>query len=141
MARSLVSLITWIRDISLPSSNIPLVVSLTKMTLIIDPLPIRISKDIFVITKDNKGRRLAAILVLLLHLAVVLKWVFDQWFAPVNRTAPIWKFVYIYYCMTLFSAVVVFIAHITLQNGETVSLLNTALQLERDSKSNGEYYK
>ncbi|OXA54613.1 hypothetical protein Fcan01_11137 [Folsomia candida] len=68
---------------------------------------------------------------------VVLKWLLDQWLEPVNHSIPIWKFVLMYYCLTLFSATVAFTVHFTWLKGETIFLLNSALQVERNVKSKG----
>ncbi|OXA49501.1 hypothetical protein Fcan01_15713 [Folsomia candida] len=136
IARSLASSVTWIRDKSLPSSNIPLVVSLTKMTLIVDQFPVTIHKGTFVLTGANKCQRILATSVIC-HLLVVLKWVLDPWFSRVNRSSPVWKLVFMYYFATLFGAIVIFIAHITLLKEETVYLLNSAMQVERASQAKG----
>lgn len=138
IARSLASSVTWIRDKSLPSSNIPLVVSLTKMTLIVDQFPVTIHKGTFVLTGANKCQRILATSVIC-HLLVVLKWVLDPWFSRVNRSSPVWKLVFMYYFATLFGAIVIFIAHITLLKEETVYLLNSAMQVERASQAKGEF--
>lgn len=139
MAGTSVSLFIRIRDVSLPSSNIPLVVSLTKTTLIVDQFPFRIHEGSFVHTNANKFRRLLAFSVILLHLAVVVKWVLDQWLNHVDE--PIWKFVLMYYYVTLACAVIGFTAHLTWLKSETVSLLNSAIQVERDSRGKGEFCK
>lgn len=141
MTRILASSVTWIRDfISLPYSNIPIVVNFTKMTLFIDQLPFRMHKQRFVLTNANKRRGILAVLILLLHLGIILKWVLDQWLNPVNHSRTIWKFVLMYYCVTVFCTIMVFIAQLTLLKEETISLLNLALQIERDSSAKGEFF-
>lgn len=139
MTRTLKSFFTWIRDIFLPSSNIPLISSLAKMTLRIQQFPFTITKGTFVLTNLNQCWRILSTFIILLHIAVVLKWLLDQWLEPVNHSIPIWKFVLMYYCLTLFSATVAFTVHFTWLKGETIFLLNSALQVERNVKSKGEF--
>lgn len=139
IARTFQSTVKWISNVCLPSSNIPLVVGLTKMSLIIDQLPFTLIKGTFVVTGKNQCRRISAVVVILFHLAVVLKWVLDNWLDTGEHSSPIWKFVLMYHCVSLFSSIMAFIVHITKLKGETIWLLNAALQIERDCRAEGEF--
>ncbi|OXA54308.1 hypothetical protein Fcan01_11276, partial [Folsomia candida] len=130
-------IVTWTRDLLLPSSNIPLVLNLSKMTIFLNQLPIKLNRGKFVLPNLTKCQRLVAILTILLHLVVVLKWVLDQWLYPTRPPSPTWKFVLMYYFITLFAAIAAFIVHVNFLKEETVFLLNSALQIEQDSNMKG----
>ncbi|OXA54299.1 hypothetical protein Fcan01_11279 [Folsomia candida] len=129
----------WTRHLPLPSSNIPLVLNLSKMAIFLHQLPFQLIKGKFMITNSTKYHRLTAILAIVLHLLVVLKWVLDQWLYPPRPAPPIWKYVLMYYFITLFAAIAAFIVHVTVLKKETIFLLNSALQIEQNSKSKGNY--
>lgn len=97
-----------------------------------------IKKDQFVITNSKTCRLIVSNLIILLHLGVALKWVLEQWLNPVNPYPPIWKFVFIYYCITLFTACVLFVIHFSLLKKETISLLNSGIHVEQTVNSKGE---
>lgn len=129
--------VTWMKKLFLPSSNIPLVLSLSKRTIFLNQLPFKLNRGKFVITNATKSQRLCAISGILFHLVVVHKWILDQWLNTTSTTPPIWKFVLMYYMITLLAAISAFIVHVTLLKEETVFLLNSALQIEQDTKLNG----
>lgn len=62
----------------------------------------------------------------------------EQWFSSVNPSPPIWKFVFIYYCITLFTACVLFVTHFSLLRKETIRLLNSGIQVEQTVNLKGE---
>lgn len=100
-------------------------------------LPLKISKKQFVITNSPKG--LASTVVIVLHLAVVLKWFLAQWLNVTSPPSPTWNFVLMYYYLTLFSAVLVIIVHFKLVKEELVLLLNSALRVDQDYNEKGEF--
>ncbi|OXA54994.1 hypothetical protein Fcan01_11268 [Folsomia candida] len=125
------------RILPLLSSNIPLVLSLSKVSIFLNQFPFTLKKGKFIIRTSTKCQRLTAILAILLHFVVALKWVLDQWLYPKSPASPIWKYVLMYYCIILLEAIGAFIVHISLLKEETVFLLNSALQVEQDSKMKG----
>ncbi|OXA49633.1 hypothetical protein Fcan01_15554 [Folsomia candida] len=62
----------------------------------------------------------------------------EQWFSSVNPSPPIWKFVFIYYCITLFTACVLFVTHFSLLRKETIRLLNSGIQVEQTVNLKGQ---
>lgn len=129
----------WLRDWYAPSSYIPLVVRLAKWSLLLNQFPFTIHGKNFVIVTSRKFQRVSAILVLLLHLFVSLTWVIDQSRYPSNPPAPTWKFVLMYYCITVYASLVIFIITCSVRKEETVLLLNSAVQVEQNFISKGEY--
>ncbi|OXA54307.1 hypothetical protein Fcan01_11277 [Folsomia candida] len=119
------------------SSNIPLVLRLSKRSIFLNQFPFTLKRGKFIITTSTKCQRLTAILAILLHFVVALKWVLDQWLYPKSPASPIWKYVLMYYCIIFFGAIGAFVVHISLLKEETVFLLNSALQVEQDSKMRG----
>lgn len=91
----------------------------------------------FVITNTKKYHHVAPQVVTLFHLAVVVKWIIEQWLHPTNPAAAVWQFVHIYYCITLFVAGILFHAQFAILKEETVQLLNSGLQVEYGFNSGG----
>lgn len=126
------SILTWLRDVFLPSSNISSVLNTSKVLFHPHHLPFRINKEQFVTTNSRKWAQVTPPLAILLHLAVTVKWILDQWLKPENPAFPIWKIVVMYYCATAFSAMLVFLAQLTFLKEEAVQLLNSTIQVEKD---------
>lgn len=129
-------IVSYVTSISLPSSNIPLVLSLSKLALFINQFPFTLTctREKFVLTNSKKYQRLWSTLGVLLHWSVALKWVLNQWIYPSNPPSPIWKFVLMYYFIILLAADVAFVIHLSLLKDETIFLLNSSIQLEQAFK-------
>lgn len=134
-------LITWLRSVAYPTTNIPTLICASKIVFIFKQFPLAINKDKFVVTNSNKYQSIVSTVVVLLHLGVVLNWLLEQLFSPVNPSPPIWKFVFSYYCITLFGACVLFLTQFTLLRVETIRLLNSGIHIEQTINSKGEYEK
>lgn len=137
MTHTATKLLVWVRDVCLPWSNIPFVIILSKIIVLLpNGLPFGIYKNTFM-TEPNKRLRITSNLIILLHLAPPLKWIFDQWLYPGSPASPTWQFVLIWYGIILFAVILVFTAHFTLLKGETIFLLNSSLQIEQDFNTKG----
>lgn len=135
-------LFTSLRDVLIPGSNVTPVLTLSKVILLLpNPLLFSINENQFATTNSKRYQRVSSTLVILLHLAVTLKWRLGQWVYPDNQS-PIstWKLVYIYYCITLYVAVLIFIGHLAFLKEETIALLNSAMQMEREVNAKGEVF-
>lgn len=108
MPRIMAALLTWLRDMVIPSSNIPPLINLSEFLVHFpNQLPFIMKGQKFGNKKSKMFERAITTLLIMLHLGVALKWLLDQWFYPQSPPSPTWKIVFIYYCITLFCALTV----------------------------------
>ncbi|OXA37729.1 hypothetical protein Fcan01_27555 [Folsomia candida] len=119
------------------SSNIPIVTFHSWILLRLpNQLPFSMNQKKFV--KNSKNHRHVFLtLAILIHTAVVFNWLLEQWWYPAEHVAPTWNFVFMYYCITLFSGVMVFVIHLTYLKEEVIFLLNSAQKVEQDLNMKG----
>lgn len=132
LTRPIATSLIWLQDNALPATYSQLVIPPSKLILLLNQYPFTISKKLFAIINSKKIQRIFSYLLILLHLAIILKWLLDQWLYPVKPTPPTWKFVLMYYCAVLFATGVVVGAKYTIHNNETVLMLNSALHIEQE---------
>lgn len=126
---------TWVNRVCFPSSNIPFILIVSKIIFASQQLPFVVKRHRFMITRIRKYHTICFIVVSVLHMTVALKWFMKQWLYPSSE--PVWEFVYIYYCITLFVAGILFTTQFTLLKNETVILLNSGVQIEHSFNLRG----
>lgn len=129
-----------LRQLTFPSSNIPLILICSKLTLRLNQLVFKLDNGHFVRTESNRRivlQRFLSIFLFLVHGIFQLKWFLFNWLYPTNPPVQNWMLVIMAYCFTTVSGTLVGVDQANRLEMETRLLLNSAMKIEIDCKEKG----
>lgn len=129
-----------LRELVFPSSNIPMILIMSKVTLSLNQFVFTPKNRKFVRIKSNwktKFQGLFNFLLFFLHSVLLLKWFLYQGLYPANTPMANWRITIMLYFLTVFSGIMIGFHHFYRIEKEVRLLLNSSIQIELDSKKIG----
>lgn len=136
----MISALNSLLQLKFPSSNIPIILISSKLTMCLNQFLFKLHKGQFTHIMFNRRIRFQhflAIFLFLLHCVLPLKWFFFNWMFPSNPPVANWELIIMGYSFCIFLGSLIAVDQFNRLETETRLLLNSSMKIEKDCRDKG----